>query len=72
MVHRYRMSLDELSYIYDSAKGRMDAHPEVAKKYEAVLREQTYFKTEKRTSCVYSNIVLFCFCYRCKRCLPLS
>jgi hypothetical protein len=50
MVHRYRMSLDELSYIYDSAKGRMDAHPEVAKKYEAVLREQTYFKTEKRTS----------------------
>ena len=47
MVHRYRMSLDELSYIYDSAKGRMAAHPEVAKNMRQ-FSESKHVSKQKR------------------------
>lgn len=48
MEYRYRMSQEELKYLYESAKGRMDAHPEYADKYRKIVEQQcSYFKTER-------------------------
>lgn len=45
--HRYRASQKELEYAYESAKGRMECHPDVAEKYQNIIQKCSYFKSEK-------------------------
>lgn len=44
---RYRISQDEMRYLYESAKARMDFHVEHANKQKDIIAKQPYFKTEK-------------------------
>lgn len=44
---QFRISQDDLTYIYERAKGRMDANPEFAEKFTKVLQGLSYFDTEK-------------------------
>lgn len=44
---QFRISQDYLTYIYERAKGRMDANPEFAEKFTKVLQGLSYFDTEK-------------------------
>ena len=47
MGYRYRMSQDELAYIYGHAQARMDAHSEYADKQKQIIQAQSFFKSEK-------------------------
>lgn len=44
---RYRISQEEMRYIYESAKARMDFHVEHANKQKDIIAKHPYFKTEK-------------------------
>lgn len=44
---RYRISQDEMRYLYDSAKARMDFHVEHANKQKDIIAKQPFFKTER-------------------------
>lgn len=41
------MSQDDLKYTYDSAKERMECHPEIADRYKKIIAKQPFFKKEK-------------------------
>lgn len=45
--YRYRISQRDLNYIYESAKSRMEAHPDVAKKHQNIIQKCPYFKSER-------------------------
>ena len=45
--YRFRMSQSELEYTYESAKGRMEYHPDIADKYQSIVLEYSRFKNEK-------------------------
>lgn len=47
VVYHFDASQDTLRYTYESAKGRMDCHPEYTEEQKSALQGQTYFKTEK-------------------------
>ena len=44
---RYRISQDEMRYLYESAKARMDFHVEHANKQKDIIAKQPFFKTER-------------------------
>lgn len=44
---RYRINQDELKRLYENAKGRMDAHPDIAEKHQNIIQKCPYFKNEK-------------------------
>ena len=44
---RYRISQDEMSYLYESAKARMDCHVEHANKQKDIIAKYPFFKTER-------------------------
>jgi hypothetical protein len=46
---KYRNGMEQyiLQYTYESAKGRMKAHPDIAEKYMDIIQNYPYFKTEK-------------------------
>lgn len=44
---RYIVSQEILRYAYESAKERMEVHPEVADKHKKAIEKIPYFKTEK-------------------------
>ena len=46
-MNRFRMSQDELKYVYESAKGRMEYHPDIAAKYQNVIQNYYHFENEK-------------------------
>ena len=45
MEHRFSQS--ELRYIYESAKGRMDANPEYAERYQKMIDQHPSYKIER-------------------------
>lgn len=45
--YKYRMSQEQLGYIYETALSRIRANPEVAKKQEQIINNFPAFKTEK-------------------------
>ena len=47
MDYKYRISQDELKRLYENAKERMDAHPELADNYEKIIQEYPFFESEK-------------------------
>lgn len=47
MGYRFRISQSDMGYLYESAKGRMDAHPDYADKHKRVIRDYPYFKSER-------------------------
>lgn len=47
MEYRYRISQDEMRYLYENARGRMNAHPEYADEQKKIIQKHSYFKTEK-------------------------
>lgn len=47
MNSRYRISQEEMNYLYETAKARMDYHPDHASSQRKVLEEVPYFRTEK-------------------------
>lgn len=46
-MNRFIMSQDELKYVYESAKGWMEYHPDIAAKYQNIIREYPHFESEK-------------------------
>ena len=44
MEHRFNQS--ELRYLYESAKGRMDYHPDIAEKYKKMIDQHPFYKSE--------------------------
>lgn len=46
---KYRNGMEQyiLQYTYESAKGRMKAHPDIAEKYKSIIQKHPYFKSEK-------------------------
>lgn len=46
MEYRFRMSQSVLEYIYESAKGRMEYHPDIAEKYQSIIDNYPHFKSE--------------------------
>ena len=47
MGYKFRIGQDELSYLYEHAKGRMDFNPEIAEKYKKIIKEIPFYKSEK-------------------------
>lgn len=47
MEYRYRIMQDELSRLYENAKARMDANPDIAEIHKKAIAECRSFKTEK-------------------------
>lgn len=47
MDYRYRISQDELKRLYENAKSRIAAHPEIAEEYQKIIQECPYFESEK-------------------------
>lgn len=47
MAYQFRMMQDELRRLYETAKARMDANPEIAEKHKKAIREHSSFKSEK-------------------------
>lgn len=47
MDYRFRMSQEDLKYLYDTGKARVDAHPDIAEKHQKVIDQCANFKTEK-------------------------
>lgn len=47
MDYRFRISQEELNYIYENAKGRMDANPDIAENHKKEIEKYPFFKTEK-------------------------
>ena len=47
MEHRFRMTQDVLEYTYENAKGRMDAHPDIAEKKKSIIQNFPHFNSEK-------------------------
>lgn len=47
VMAQFRISQDDLTYIYERAKGRMDTNPEFAEKFTKALQGLSYFNTEK-------------------------
>ena len=47
MEYRFRISQEELDYIYENAKGRMDANPDIAEMHKKEIEKYPFYKTEK-------------------------
>lgn len=47
MEYRVRIGQNDLRYLYESAKARMEAHPELADKHKNTIQQHPFFKTEK-------------------------
>lgn len=47
MEHRFRMTQDVLEYTYENAKGRMDAHPDIAEEKKNIIKNLPHFNSEK-------------------------
>ena len=47
MGHQRRIGQEQLKYTYESAQGRMAAHPERAERDKKIVQEYSYFRTEK-------------------------
>lgn len=47
MEYRFRISQEELNYIYENAKGRIDANPDIAEKHKKEIEKYPFYKTEK-------------------------
>lgn len=45
--YKFRMSQSVLEYTYESAKGRMEYHPDLAEKYQNIIEKCPYFKSER-------------------------
>lgn len=45
--YKFRISQDVLEFTYENAKGRIDAHPEIAEKYQNIIQKCPHFKNEK-------------------------
>ena len=45
--YRFRSRQGELSALYNAAQARIAAHPDIADKYQIVIRKCTYFESEK-------------------------
>ena len=46
MLHKYKIDQNNLKYLYESAKVRMEAHPDYAVKHNNNIQQYPYFKTE--------------------------
>lgn len=49
IVNERYLSQDELKYVYDSAEGRMEYHPELAEKYRKIIDNYSFY-TDKNTA----------------------
>lgn len=47
MEYRFRIGQNDMRYLYESAKGRMEAHPEYADGQKKIIQEHPHFKSEK-------------------------
>lgn len=47
MAYQYRISQDEMSRLYEAAKGRMDAHLEFTDEQKKIITKCPHFKSEK-------------------------
>lgn len=45
--YKFRMSQDDLKFVYETALSRMAAHPSVAEKQELLINDFLFFKSEK-------------------------
>jgi hypothetical protein len=46
IVMERRFNQSELRYIYESAKGRMDCHPDIAEEYKRMIEQHPFYKSE--------------------------
>lgn len=47
MEYRFRMNQEQLGILYESAKSRIDAHPDVAEKHQCEIQKSTHYESEK-------------------------
>lgn len=47
MDYKFRMTQDVLEFTYENAKGRMDAHPDIAEKMKSIIQNFSHFDSEK-------------------------
>ena len=45
--YQFRIGQDEMRYLFESAEGRKDYHPEIADKHKKVIQDYPCFKTER-------------------------
>lgn len=46
-IHQFRISQEDMDYLYTSAQGRMKANPDAADRFSKIIQEFPRFKTEK-------------------------
>ena len=49
IVNERYLSQDEMKYVYESAEGRMECHPELAEKYRKIIDNYSFY-TDKNTA----------------------
>lgn len=55
--YRFRFDQDELKYVYESAKSRMEAHPDIAAKYTKIIQEYPFYESEEEALKAASNMM---------------
>lgn len=45
--YRYRISQSDLKYVFETAKSRMEAHPEIAERHQNIIQKCPYFESER-------------------------
>lgn len=56
MIEQRYLGQDELKYVYDSAKKRMECHPEIADKYRKMLEKVPFCKDREEALRIANNI----------------
>lgn len=47
MEYKFRMTQNVLEFTYKNAKGRMDAHPDIAENMKSIIQNYSHFNSEK-------------------------